>query len=276
MAGGQNGDTSKTFWEHLDDLRSYLVRIVVVVAALTVVVFCFKDVLFYIVLAPKDADFVTFRAVRSLAACVQPYAHGLVDSSSVGGFKSLQLINTGLASQFLVHMRTSFYFALLIASPFVLYVLFCFISPALYKAERRVVSLLVSSGFVMFMLGALVAYFVIIPFTVSFLGSYQVSGEVPNFIALDSYIDTFFLLLLLMGVVFELPVLSWLLAKAGLLKASFMKRYRRHAFVAILVVAAIVTPTSDIFTLSLVSVPVFALYEFSVFVVGRLEKKARA
>jgi sec-independent protein translocase protein TatC len=246
------------------------------VAALTVVVFCFKDVLFSVVLAPKDADFVTFRAVRSLAACVQPYAHGLVDSSSVGGFESLRLINVGLASQFLVHMRTSFYFALLIASPFVLYVLFCFISPALYKAERRVVSLLVSSGFVMFMLGALVAYFVIIPFTVSFLGSYQVSGEVPNFIALDSYIDTFFLLLLLMGVVFELPVLSWLLAKAGLLKASFMKRYRRHAFVAILVVAAVVTPTSDILTLSLVSVPVFALYEFSVFVVGRLEKKARA
>ena len=230
------GDTPKTFWEHLDDLRSYLVRILVVVAALTVVVFCFKDVLFSVVLAPKNADFVTFRAVRALAACVQPYAHGLVDSAS--GFKSLQLI---------------------------------FISPALYKAERRVVSLLVSSGFVMFMLGALVAYFVIIPFTVSFLGSYQVSGEVPNFIALDSYIDTFFLLLLLMGVVFELPVLSWLLAKAGLLKASFMKRYRRHAFVAILVVAAVVTPTSD--TLSLVSVPVFALYEFSVFVVGCLERK---
>lgn len=268
------GDTPKTFWEHLDDLRSYLVRIIVVVAALTVVVFCLKDVLFSVVLAPKDADFVTFRAVRSLAACVQPYAHGLVDSAS--GFKSLQLINTGLASQFLVHMRASFYFALLIASPFILYVLFSFISPALYRAERRVASLLVFSGFVMFMLGALVAYFVIIPFTVSFLGSYQVSGEVPNFIALDSYIDTFFLLLLLMGVVFELPVLSWLLAKAGLLKASFMKRYRRHAFVAILVVAAIVTPTSDIFTLSLVSVPVFALYEFSVFVVGRLEKKARA
>ena len=270
------GDTPKTFWEHLDDLRSYLVRIIVVVAALTVVVFCLKDVLFSIVLTPKNADFVTFRAVRALAACVQPYAHGLVDSSSVGGFESLQLINTGLASQFLVHMRTSFYFALLIASPFILYVLFSFISPALYRAERRVASLLVFSGFVMFMLGALVAYFVIIPFTVSFLGSYQVSGEVPNFIALDSYIDTFFLLLLLMGVVFELPVLSWLLAKAGLLRASFMKRYRRHAFVAILVVAAVVTPTSDIFTLSLVSVPVFALYEFSVFVVGRLEKKARA
>ena len=270
----QNADTPKTFWEHLDDLRSYIVRILVVVAALTVVVFCFKDVLFSVVLAPKDADFVTFRGVRSLVSLVQPYSGGLVGEAP--HFQPLQLINTGLASQFLVHMRTSFYFALLLSSPFVLYVLFGFISPALYKAERRVVSMLVTSGFVMFMLGALVAYFVIIPFTVSFLGSYQVSSDVPNLVALDSYIDTFFLLLLLMGVVFELPVLSWLLAKAGLLKASFMKRYRRHAFVVILVIAAVVTPTSDVFTLSLVSVPVFALYELSVFIVKRLEHKSKS
>jgi len=121
----------------------------------------------------------------------------------------------------------------------------------------------------MFALGVLFSYFVIFPFTLQFLGGYQVSDEVQNLISLESYIDTLLMLSLMLGVVFELPVLSWLLGRYGLLSASLMRKYRRHALLGIVVVSAIITPTSDAFTLLLVSVPVYLLYELSILVVRR-------
>jgi sec-independent protein translocase protein TatC len=121
----------------------------------------------------------------------------------------------------------------------------------------------------MFLLGVALNYFLIFPLTFRFLGTYQVSSAVPNQIALTSYIDILLTLCFLMGVVFEMPVLSWLLAKMGVLKASFMTRYRRHAVVVVLIVAAIITPTGDAVTLTLVALPIYALYEVSILVVRR-------
>ena len=125
----------------------------------------------------------------------------------------------------------------------------------------------------MFLMGVALNYFLIFPLTFRFLGTYQVSDAVPNQIALTSYIDMLLMLCFLMGVVFELPVLSWLLAKIGVLKASFMRRYRRQAVVVVLIVAAVITPTGDALTLSLVSLPIYALYEVSIAVVRRTAKE---
>lgn len=128
---------------------------------------------------------------------------------------------------------------------------------------------MVGGGYAMFGLGVLVCYFLIFPLTFRFLGTYQVSGEVDNLIALDSYISTLVMMCLAMGIVFEIPILSWLFAKLGFLSAEFMRRYRKHAIVIILVIAAVITPTSDVFTLSLVALPMWVLYEVSILIVKR-------
>ena len=125
----------------------------------------------------------------------------------------------------------------------------------------------------MFLMGVAVSYFLIFPLTFRFLGTYQVSGEVENMIVLQSYISTLVLMCLTMGIVFEIPILSWLFAKLGFLTADFMRRYRKHAIVIILIVAAVITPTSDVFTLSLVTLPMWVLYEASILVVNRAASK---
>ena len=179
----------------------------------------------------------------------------------------VQLVSTGLAQQFVIHVKTALCVGAICASPYVVYQLFRFVSPALYERERHYAVRIVASGYLMFLLGAAVSYFLVFPLTFRFLGTYQVSGEVSNMITLDSYISTLMTMTLSMGIVFEIPVVAWLLAHAGLLSSSFMRRYRRHAIVAILVVAAVITPTSDVFTLLVVSMPMYVLYELSIWLV---------
>ena len=237
-----------TFWDHLDELRSCLIRIIVVVAAVAVVAFCLKDLLFDIVLAPRDSNFVTYHLLG-----VEPF--------------SIHLMNIGLTEQFMVHMKTAMYAGLLVASPFVLYELFRFISPALYANEQRYMVWIVASAYVMFVVGTVLNYFLIFPLTVRFLGTYQVSADVANMLTLQSYIDTLLTMSLVMGAVFELPVVCGLLAKMRLINASMMQNYRRHAIVAILIVAAIITPTTDVFTLMVVALPIWLLYELSIMIV---------
>lgn len=252
-----------TFWEHLDILRASVIKIVLMVVVCAVAAFFFKDELFSVVLAPKDSDFIIYRLFDSLNTV---FSSGKADDFSV------QLINTGLAEQFLIHMKVAMYAGLLVASPYVIYVLFSFISPALYENERKYSSRIIVSGYIMFVLGVLISYFLIFPLTFRFLGTYQVSSDVANMITLQSYIDTLTMMTLLMGILFELPVLCWLLGKLGILSAAFMSRFRRHAIVVILIIAAIITPTSDIFTLLLVAMPVWFLYEISIFVVAATNK----
>ena len=239
-----------TFWEHLDVLRWTIIRSLVVVVVFAVVAFCLKDWLFTVVLAPRTSDFITFRLMGS-----EPF--------------SINLINTGLTEQFMTHVRTAAYAGLLCASPYVLYQLFSFVSPGLYQNERRAAYKIVCSSYLMFLLGTFVCYFIIFPLTVRFLGTYQVSEDVTNMLTLQSYIDTLISMCLVIGVVFELPVVCALLGRMHLLSGSLMRRYRRHAIVAILVVAAIITPTTDIFTLLVVSLPIWLLYEASIFIVPK-------
>lgn len=248
-----SNDTA-TFWDHLDELRGRLIRMVVVTALLSVVAFFLKEWLFDIVLAPRTSAFVTYRWMG-----IEPF--------------SIHLMNTGLTEQFMIHMKTAVYAGLLLASPYILYELFAFVSPALYENERRYGIWIVGSAYVMFLLGTLLNYFLIFPLTVRFLGTYQVSEEVANMLTLQSYMDTLLMMSLIMGIVFELPVVSGLLGRLGLLHHTQMRCYRRHAFVAILMVAAVITPTTDAFTLFVVALPIWLLYELSIVVVRLLERK---
>lgn len=250
---------TQSFWDHLDVLRTAIVKIVAVAVVFGIAAFLFKEELFAVVLAPKDNGFVTYRLLDHMAA----WAGGAVDPFSV------RLINTGLAQQFIIHMKTALYAGVLCASPYILYQLFRFVSPALYDNERRYIVRMVGGGYAMFGLGVLVSYFLIFPLTFRFLGTYQVSGEVDNLITLDSYISTLVMMCLAMGIVFEIPILSWLFAKLGFISADFMRRYRKHAVVIILVVAAVITPTSDVFTLSLVALPMWILYEIGILIIDK-------
>ena len=237
-----------TFWDHLDELRSVIIRVLVVTGLAAVVAFCLKDELFAIVLAPRSSDFITYRLMG-----VEPF--------------SVHLMNTGLTEQFMIHMKTAMYAGVLVASPYIIYMLFRFVSPALYDNEKRYATLVCGSGYVMFILGTAINYFLIFPLTVKFLGTYQVSPDVANMLTLQSYMDTLLMMSLVMGIIFELPVVSWILGRMGLVNAQMMQSMRRHAIVAIRVVAAIITPTTDAFTLLVVALPIWLLYELSIVIV---------
>ncbi|MDE5839965.1 MAG: twin-arginine translocase subunit TatC [Muribaculaceae bacterium] len=250
----------QTFWDHLDVLRGVLIRILVVTLILTVVAFCLKDEVFAIVLAPKSPDFILYRVLSDLSARL---------GFSVADTFDVSLINTGLAQQFMIHMKTAFCVALIVASPYILHQLFSFVSPALYETERKSSLRLLIGGYVMFLIGVALSYFIIFPLTFRFLGTYQVSSEVTNLISLESYMSVLIMLCLFMGIMCELPVISYIAAKAGIIDSGFLKRYRRHAVLVILVVCAIITPTSDAFTLLIVSFPIWLLYEVSILISRR-------
>ena len=240
-----------TFWDHLDELRSSLFRMLGVTVLFGIIAFVLKDELFAVVLAPRSSDFLTYRLL------------GVEDFQ-------LHLMNTGLTEQFMIHMRAAMYAGLLVASPYILYELFRFVSPGLYQNERRYAVWIVGAAYLMFLIGTLVNYLVVFPFTVRFLGTYQVSPDVANMLTLQSYVDTLLGMSLVMGVVFELPVVCGLMGKMGLISGHLMAQYRRHALVAIFIVAAIITPTTDAFTLFVVAVPVYLLYELSIVIVRKL------
>ena len=252
----------QTFWEHLDELRSALIRIVCAGLLCGVVAFVFKEWLFDFVLAPSKSDFITYRLLNNLSSLTGVVAEDF----------SVDLINTALAQQFIIHMKTAFMVGLLCASPYILYCIMHFIAPALYNTEKRLVFGVVGSGYAMFIVGMALCYMLIFPLTFRFLGTYQVSGDVVNMISLESYMSTLTGMSLMMGIVFELPIICWLMAKMGVLQASFMRNYRKHAIVAILVVAAIITPSSDVFTLALVTLPMYLLYEISIRVVSNTKR----
>lgn len=249
----QKNESELTFWDHLDELRATLIRIVCVVVALMLLSFFFKDELFHIILMPKDNDFYIYH----FFAWVGNVLH--LSGLETNDFQ-VRLINTKLSGQFLMHMNVSFYAGIILASP------------ALYENEKRYSVRVITWGYVLFLLGVLFSYFLIFPFTFRFLALYQVSTEVENTITIDSYIDTLTMLSLMMGITFEIPILAWLFAKLGFLTAEFMTRYRKHALVISLVIAAIITPTSDVFTLLMVTFPMFILYEASILIVRKSGK----
>ena len=263
MENDQN-DNLMTFGEHLEVFRKMLFRIIGITLCLTIVIFCAKDTTFHLLLSPGDNHFITYRVIERWAAWFgwnfqfEPY--------------SIKLINTELASQFMTHVSTSVYLALLFVSPYIVIELYRYIAPALYENERRYSASVAVAIYLLFILGVLMSYYVLFPFALRFLGTYQVAASVVNQINLDSYISTFVTLTLLMGLVFQLPVISFFLAKMGILDVNFMKQYRRHAFILIGVISAVITPP-DLFTCFMVMMPMYGLYEVSILIVQKINLK---
>lgn len=242
------GEGAMSFWDHLEELRGSLLRMLAAALVAVVAAFLLKEPLFKVVLAPAQADFCAYRWMR-----VNPVA--------------LSLVNTQLTEQFMVHARVALMAGLLVASPYLLRVLYRFVAPALYERERACSVRVVVWAYVAFIAGLLVNYLLFFPLTVRFLGTYSVSDSVGNLLTITSYVDTLLAMSLLFGLVFELPVVSWVLARFGLLRTAWMRRYRRHAIVVILIAAALITPTTDALTLVIVSLPIWALYELSILIV---------
>lgn len=246
-----------TFWDHLEELRWALLRTLVVLVVLLIGFFlCMHRLFDEFVLAPTTSDFFLYRWLSHL-----PQNSLLPD---FGGEFHVDIINIEVTSQFMTHLTTSFWFALVASFPYLMFEMWRFVQPALYKEEKLSVSFAFALGTVMFYIGCLVSYCIIFPFTFRFLTEYELSSLIVNQISLDSYMGNFLMLIFIMGLVFELPLLAWLLSKLGILRREFLTKYRRQAIVLLLVLAAIITPTGDPFTLMLVFLPLYCLYEMSI------------
>jgi sec-independent protein translocase protein TatC len=255
-------DKPMTFWDHLEALRGVILKVLAVAVAGFIVAFCLKEPLFKLILAPSSPDFILYRWITAVAGQMG------VDATALQDF-NVDLFSTTLTAQFMIHMKMAFYISLVVIMPYTLYALFGFVSPALHQNERQSSVKVVVWSYILFMIGIVLDYLIIFPLAFRFLGTYQVSESIPNVITLESYTSLLVTLTLLMGILFELPILAWFLGKMGIIDAGFMKKYRRHAIVAILIIAAVITPTTDVFTLTIVTLPIYLLYEISIGIVRK-------
>lgn len=253
-----------SFWDHLEVLRWMLIRVLVWIVVFTLVGFLFMPYLFdRVILAPCSQDFMLYKLMGAVSSSDVAIPEFLVKPFKV------DIINIKLASQFFVHMALSFQMALFITFPYLVYEVWKFICPALYDNEKHEIRWTFIFGTLMFFAGSFVGYALVFPLTLRFLYTYELSPAITNQLALDSYMNTFIMLIFTMGIVFELPVLSMLFSKLGFLRRSFFRKYRRHAITAILILAAVITPTSDPFTLMVVFIPVYILWELSALLVKK-------
>ena len=263
---GKENSGLMTFGGHLEVLRRMFFRVLAVLAVLAIGIFCLKDVTFELLFAPTRNEFCLYSWIEKI-------------SSFFGGeFRfddfSVQLISTELSAQFMTHLTSSLYLALLLASPYILFELYAFVAPALYEQEKRYSVIVVVLVYFLFALGVLLCYFVIFPISFRFLATYQVADTVENTITLSSYISTFTSLTLMMALVFQLPIVSYVLAKMGIVTSDVLKYYRKHAVLVIAFVSAVITPP-DILTCLLVMGPLYLLYECSIGVVAFVERKSK-
>lgn len=258
------GETEMTFIEHLEELRWHLIRAFAAITIITIAVFLAKKFVFYtVILGPSDANFFTYETICKIGRQLR-----FADSFC---FEELpfKIINTDMAGQFLIHLKTSFVLGFILAFPYVLYEVWKFIEPGLYLKEKKYTRGIVMFGSLFFFVGVLFGYFVLAPFSINFLGSYSVSETVKNTINLASYIATLTTLVFASGIVFELPMVVFILAKLGLVTATDMRTYRKHGFVAMLIFAAIITPP-DLTSQIIIALPLYVLYEFSILIAKRV------
>lgn len=266
-------NTEMHFLDHLEALRWHLVRSAIAIVVLALVAFLNTEILFdKIILGAKNPDFLTYRVLCQLSErfnvdmCIRevPFI----------------LINIDISGQFTTHIYTSFIAGFILGFPYLIWELWRFIKPALSKKELNYSRGIVFFSSLLFLSGVLFGYYIISPLSINFLGSYQISSMVANQITLSSFISTVTMLTLSSGVVFELPVVIYFLSKIGIVTPSFLRTYRRHAMVIILIIAALITPSPDISSQILVAIPLFILYEIgigvSAMVLRNKEKEAKS
>ncbi|HEY9114185.1 MAG TPA: twin-arginine translocase subunit TatC [Bacteroidales bacterium] len=262
-----NEEKVMTFWDHLDDLRKHIIRSMVAIVVLAIIAFLNREIIFdNIILAPSNTDFISNKAMCWLghqisveALCFEPM--------------KLDIININMSGQFMTHMYISAVAGFILAFPYILWEIWSFVRPAMKEKEQKYSrgGILISTF--LFMIGILFSYFVIVPLTVNFLGTYSVSATVHNQISLNSYISTVVSLTFAVGVVFELPILIYFLTKIGIVTPDYLKKNRRYMFIVILIISAIITPP-DVFSQTMVAIPLVALYELSIIVSKRVYRKS--
>ena len=264
-----------SFWDHLEALRWTLFRSILALFVFAIGSFVvMKDLFYSVITAPCRSDFIFYRVLCNLNEwlCEKSEYFNVLPDFCSDNFH-VEIVNIKLASQFFTHMTTSFWLALVLTFPYLMYEIWKFIRPALYDNEKKNIRWVFLFGTIMFFCGCAVGYFMVFPMTLRFLATYQLSVDIKEQVSLDSYMDNFLMLIFVMGIVFEMPLVSWLLSKLGLLNRSFFHKYRRHAVVGLLVAAAFITPSSDPFTLSIVFFPLYGLYELSAFFVKKAPKE---
>lgn len=249
-----------TVGEHLEIFRRMLFKVLFVFLLFSTIIFCFKHEVFSIILAPKNSDFISFHLISNFTRIFIPnFSFSPYD---------VQLISTEVSSQFMSHIYVSCLLGLLATSPFILYQLLRYITPALYENEKKYSTRVAIIIFTLFIIGVIISYFILFPISFRFLVTYQVDDSVVNMITLDSYISTFASLTFLTGIVFQLPIIIYLLGKMGLLTPEILIKWRPYALILIMLLAAIITPP-DIFTLLIITMPIYGLYELSIIVLKR-------
>ncbi len=236
-----------TFWDHLEDLRKSIFRMLAVFMSVTIALFFFKEFLFEdLILAPSKSDFFLYRIL--------------------GADVSMNLVNIDVAAQFMIHMKVTFVVSLILVFPYFIYEVWRFISPALYMNEKKAVSGAFAFASALFYAGVAIGYTILFPLMLNFFAGYQVSPDVPNHFALSSYISLLTSTVITFGIVFEFPTVVALLSGLGILDGEMLRGFRRYALLIVVILAAVITPSGDPFSLMVVSVPLYLLYEFSILV----------
>jgi len=266
----KSNSSEMSFLEHLEELRWHLIRSTLAVLVLAIIAFIAKDFIFDTLLfAPKDPDFITYRIFCNIAQ-----SFGLDESACVTEI-SFRLQNRTMAGQFNIHIWTAITAGIILAFPYILYELWKFIAPALKENEKKNSKGFIITASVLFFLGVLFGYFIIAPLSINFLANYRVSDEIFNDIDIGSYMGLVRTSALACGIVFELPIIIYILTKVGLVTPEGLKKYRKFAIVGILILAAIITPP-DIASQVIVAIPILILYEISIYIsraVLKLETK---
>lgn len=257
-----------SFWDHLEEFRWTLLRTIIALFVFTIASFIVMPYIYdSYIMAPTRGDFFLYKYLCTITSAI-PFIPDFCDESFI-----IEVININLPSQFFRHMSTSFWMALVLTFPYLVFEVWKFVKPALYENEKKNMRLVFVFGTGMFFLGCLLGYSMVFPVTLRFLGTYQLSADIRNTISLDSYMDTFIMLVFIMGLVFELPLVSWFLSQLGLINRSFFTQYRRYAVVVLLIASAAITPSGDPFTLAIVFLPLYLLYELSAFFVKPAPKE---
>lgn len=257
-----------TFLDHLEALRWHIVRSLIAIIVIAIAAFIFKDIIFdKILLAPKTPEFFTNRILCSLGQMIN------IPALCINSIP-FEIININMAGQFSTHIKISLFAGFILAFPYIIFEFWRFISPALFPKEKKHARGAIFFISLLFNLGVLFGYFIIIPLSVHFLGNYAVSAQVTNQINLISYISTISSITLATGLVFELPVLILFLTRIGLVTPEFLRKYRKHALIVVLIISAIITPP-DLFSQILVAFPLMILYEAGIVISKRILAKEK-
>jgi sec-independent protein translocase protein TatC len=272
----EDSGAEMSFFQHLEQLRWHLIRAAAAILLFTIFAFIYFDEIFdNIILAPTHHNFWTYRMMCNAGHFLHSIFSFLDPNGFCVGEFHFRLINTELAGQFNLQLNTSIMIGLILGVPYLLYEIWKFIRPALHDKERNAASGFVFYSSSLFLLGVFFGYYIVTPLSIRFLATYKVSDAITNMFSTDSIISSETMLVLISGIVFQLPIVVYILASLRILTPAFMRRTRRYSTVIILVIAAIITPSPDALTMLVVAMPLFVLYEFSIMIAALVERRKK-